>query len=75
MNDNKEKDYINKRIRVFKSLELAILANLKGYINGSYPEPLSGAAKELGYYPLSMAMEQELEKIGLIKKQVLSENK
>ena len=71
---NKEKEYINKGVRVFKNIELAILANLRGYVNGSYPEPLSGAAKELGYYPLSMATEQELEKINSIKKQILNES-
>ena len=72
---NREKDYIHKGRRVLPDLGTAILANLRGYVNGSYPEPLSGAAKELGYYPLSMATEEELAKIEDIKKQVLSEKK
>ena len=66
-----EKDHIHKGARVFPDLKTAILANLRGYMNGSYPEPLSGAARKIGYYPLSMATDKELEQIDDLEKQVL----
>ena len=73
--ENREKDYVHKGVRVFPDLKTAILANLRGFMNGSYKEPLTGIAKKLGYYPLSMATDQELDQINAIEKQVLGENK
>lgn len=72
--NNKEKDYIHKGNKVFPSLDTAILANLRGFMNGSYPSPFEGPAKELGYYPLSMANEEEMMQIEEIKQKVLGEN-
>jgi len=68
-----DKDYIHKGSKILPDLRTAIFANIKGYINGSYAEPLTGIAQELGYYPLSMATEQENEQINYIEKQFLGE--
>ncbi len=68
-----EKDYIYKGNRILPDLKTAIFANIKGYINGAYPEPLTGIAKELGYYPLSLATDIEIEQINNIEKQLLGE--
>jgi len=48
---------------VLPDLPTAILANLRGYVGGSYSEPLSGAAEILGYHPLQSATAEELEQI------------
>jgi len=69
--ENKEKNYINKGKKIFPNLRTAILAILRGYMNGSYPEPLSDSAKKNGYYPLSDATDEEIEKINIIERQVL----
>lgn len=66
-----EKEYIHKGLRILPDLKTAILANLKGFVNGFYPEPLFGLAKEIGYYPLSMASEKELEQIQIIENKII----
>lgn len=71
---NTEKNYIHKGARIFPDLDTAILANLKGFINGSYPHSLPINITKLGYYPLSMANEEELKKINNIKTEILSGN-
>jgi len=48
---------------VLPDLETAILARLRGYVGGSYPEPLTGPAEVLGYHPLQSATADELEQI------------
>lgn len=73
--DKVQKDYIYKGKRVFPDLRTAIFANLKGYMNGSYPEPLSENIQRIGYYPLSMATEEEIAKINEIEQQVLGGKK
>ena len=44
-------------------LPTAILARMRGYVGGSYPSPLRGAARELGYHPLQEASADELAAI------------
>lgn len=60
-------DFIHKGNKVLPNLKTAILAKLRGYKNGSYPGPLSETARELGYYPLSDATEEEKIKIAEIE--------
>lgn len=69
--NNSAKDIIYKGIRIFKTLDEAILAKIKGYVNGSYPAPLTGKAKDIGYYPLSEATQEELNQIKVIKEAVI----
>ncbi len=49
--------------RLLPDLRTAIFARLKGYVDGFYPHELTGAAAELGYYPLSEATPEELAQI------------
>lgn len=70
--DNREKDYIHKGLKILPDLKTAIFAKIKGYVNGTYPEPLSGMAKKIGYYPLSMATDNEIKQINQIEKQVIN---
>lgn len=60
-----------KGSRMLPDLPTAILARLRGYVAGSYPEPLTGAAAERGYHPLQsasaeemLAIQTELDRIG-----------
>ena len=69
--NNSAIDKIYKGIRMFKTLDEAILAKIKGYVNGSYPSPLTGKAKDIGYYPLSEATQEELNQIKAIKETVI----
>ena len=71
--DKTEKDRIYKGKRILPDLKTAIFANMKGYVNGAYKEPLSGPAQKLGYYPLSMATDKEMEQINAIEKKTLGE--
>lgn len=48
---------------VLPDLPTAILARMRGYVGGSYSEPLSGAAAILGYHPLQSATADELAAI------------
>lgn len=48
---------------VLPDLPTAILARMRGYVGGSYPEPLSGSAAVLGYHPLQSATAEELAAI------------
>lgn len=68
---NKQKDKIYKGRRLLPSLDEAIFAKLKGYVNGSYPSMLKGKAEEIGYYPLSEATQEELNQIKSIKEIVI----
>jgi len=52
-----------KGSRMLPDLPTAILARLRGYVAGSYPTPLTGAAAELGYHPLQSATTEELAAI------------
>lgn len=49
--------------KVLPDLRTAILASLRGYFQGSYPNKLDGIASEVGYYPLNEATFEEKEKI------------
>lgn len=68
--DKMDKNFIHKGKRVLPDLRTAIFANIKGYINGSYPHPLSKEIEELGYYPLSMATQEEIEEINRVESQI-----
>jgi hypothetical protein len=48
---------------ILPDLPTAVLATLRGYKMGTYPKPLEGIAKELGYHPLSSATPEEMAKI------------
>lgn len=48
---------------ILPDLPTAVLATLRGYKMGTYPKPLEGIAKELGYHPLSSATPEELAEI------------
>ena len=52
-----------KGSRVLPDLPTAILARMRGFVNGSYPSPLRGMAAELGYHPLQLASAEELASI------------
>ena len=61
------RDGVSRGKRLFDNPELAALALLRGYrVGGVYDHPLEGAARELGYYPLSDATDEEWEEINRI---------
>jgi hypothetical protein len=70
-NINKAKDKIYKGKRLLPSLDEAIFAKIKGYVNGSYPSPLEGKSLDIGYYPLSEATPDEMKQIKAIKEAVI----
>jgi hypothetical protein len=63
-------NFIHKGARILPDLETAILASLRGYLNGSYPKALTGDAEQLGYYPLSDATTEERARIEAISKKI-----
>ncbi len=74
-NNKIERDRLYKGVRVFPDLRTAIFANLKGYINGNYPQPLPDNIKDIGYYPLSMATEEDIKRINEIEKGLINNGK
>lgn len=49
--------------KVLPDLPTAILARIRGYVGGSYQNPLTGEAANLGYHPLSSASPEEIQVI------------
>lgn len=51
---------LTKGKAILPNLETAVLAQLRGYRLGSYPKPLEGIAKKLGYHPIQTATPDEM---------------